>query len=129
MKNNWKKDILDGIAALVLIGILLGITVLIINIKETHLQKEGVISNGIITYCANKQLINIAYCFRASNNVVYTGKRSVNKQYNIGDTIYVVYLENNPEKHKMMDKYSEHDQKFLQNVQIRLANDDKKQIK
>jgi hypothetical protein len=115
-----KKDILGAIAVIVVLSIFLGITVLIMHIKETHLRKEGIISIGIVTYCAEKQTIHIAYHFRASDGIVYNGKRGVNKKYDIGDTVYVIYLENNPKKHKMIDKFSEHDQNFLQDVQVRL---------
>jgi hypothetical protein len=120
MDNRLKKDILSVIAIIVVLSIFLGITTLIVHIEDAHLRKEGIISKGVITYCANKQTIHIACSFRASNGIVYNGKRSVNKKYTIGDTVYIIYLENTPEKHKIIDKYNEHDQKFLQDIQIRI---------
>jgi hypothetical protein len=128
MNNILIKSILSVIVAILPLSIFLGITMLAGAIKENRLQREGIISEGIITYCASKQVIQIGYCFRASNGVVYRGGRGASKQYNAGDTVYVVYLENNPEKHKMIDKYSENDQKILREVQIRLAIMREKQV-
>jgi hypothetical protein len=119
MDNHLKKSILSTIAIIACWGIFLGITALIMHIKETRLRKEGIISTGVVTYCASKQTIHIACYFRTLNGITYNGKRSVNEKYSIGDTVYVIYLENNPEKHKIIDKYNEHDQKFLQDVRIR----------
>ena len=122
MDKILRKNILGAIAVIVIICIFLGITALIMHVKERYLRKEGIISKGIITYCADKQTIHIAYYFTASNGIGYNGKRGVNKKYNIGDTVYVIYLEDNPAKHKMIDKYSEYDQKLLRDVQVRLGN-------
>lgn len=80
------------------------------TINNYRLKKYGVVCKGVIQnkkYIGGKGTINIEYYFKTQKGEFFKGETN-NENYNIGDSIYILYLKSNPDinaSKTFIDKY------------------------
>ena len=88
----------------------LSYTVIEKTIINYRLKQYGIVCKGVIQnkkYIGGKGTINLEYYFKTQKDEFFKGETN-NENYNVGDSIYVVYIKSNPDVNaskSFIDKY------------------------
>jgi hypothetical protein len=134
MNDRTKNNLKYGLGSIAFVIIFFAILIIPEVIKSNRefdiLSSEGVIADCIIIhYYVSRTRSNTYYMvvckYFVDGLVYYTKDRAVTKKdYQIGDTLKIVYSKHDPTVHRIIDPYTSNDIELMDSVMIRLAEKD-----
>lgn len=75
------------------------------SIESAYLAQNGILTNGVITDIRQSGSKGVEdYYYKFNHNGIYYSNSTIHLSKNIGDTVEVVFIKNNPKKNRLKER-------------------------